>query len=49
MVYVFVGSRIAKLSDGEQRKHMDTRRNTHHRILLVLIRGLQKPRFSTVF
>jgi len=24
MVYVFVGSRIARLSDGEQRSHMDT-------------------------
>jgi len=24
MVYVFVGSRIANLSDGEQRSHMDT-------------------------
>jgi hypothetical protein len=49
MVYVFVGSRIAKLSDGEQRKHMDTRRSIRHRILLALIRGSQKPRFSTVF
>lgn len=32
IVYVFVGSRIARLSDGEQRNHMDTRKNTCHGI-----------------
>jgi hypothetical protein len=37
IVYVFVGSRIARLSDGEQRNHMDTRKNTCHGIPISLI------------
>ncbi|KAJ8590295.1 hypothetical protein M405DRAFT_737049 [Rhizopogon salebrosus TDB-379] len=35
MVYVFVGSRIAKLSDGEQRKHMDTQTKILNSLLVV--------------
>jgi hypothetical protein len=49
MVYVFVGSRIARLSDGEQRNHMDTRMDTRSQILLPLTHGTQKPRLSMAF
>jgi peptidoglycan/LPS O-acetylase OafA/YrhL len=35
MVYVFVGSRIAKLSDGEQRNHMDTQTKIINSLLVV--------------
>ncbi|KAG1892571.1 Golgi apparatus membrane protein TVP38 [Suillus subluteus] len=35
MVYVFVGSRIARLSDGEQRNHMDTQTKIVNSLLVV--------------
>ncbi|KAG2348793.1 Golgi apparatus membrane protein TVP38 [Suillus weaverae] len=35
MVYVFVGSRIARLSDGEQRNHMDTQTKIINSLLIV--------------
>ncbi|KAG2047428.1 Golgi apparatus membrane protein TVP38 [Suillus hirtellus] len=35
MVYVFVGSRIARLSDGEQRNHMDTQTKIVNGLLVV--------------
>ncbi|KAG1755800.1 Golgi apparatus membrane protein TVP38 [Suillus lakei] len=35
MVYVFVGSRIARLSDGEQRNHMDTQTKIINSLLVV--------------
>ncbi|KAG1753937.1 Golgi apparatus membrane protein TVP38 [Suillus paluster] len=35
MVYVFVGSRIARLSDGEQRNHMDTQTKVINSLLVL--------------
>ncbi|OJA16990.1 hypothetical protein AZE42_00571 [Rhizopogon vesiculosus] len=35
MVYVFIGSRIARLSDGEQRNHMDTQTKLINSLLVV--------------
>lgn len=35
MVYVFVGSRIARLSDGEQRNHMDTQTKIINSLLVL--------------
>lgn len=35
MVYVFVGSRIAKLSDGEQRNQMDAQTKIINSLLVV--------------
>jgi hypothetical protein len=49
VIYVFVGSRIAKLSDGKQRNHMDTRKNTCRGIPLSLIHGAKKQKSSTAF
>ncbi|KAG1770029.1 Golgi apparatus membrane protein TVP38 [Suillus occidentalis] len=35
MVYVFIGSRIARLSDGKQRNHMDTQTKIINSLLVV--------------